>query len=69
MQRPHTLRVASVLIAVVGVIYMPAAWADQPPEDQEQTVCGWIAERAAFALWSSAAGEQTPNAWRSVPGA
>ena len=69
MQRPHTLRVASVLIAVVGVIYMPAAWADQPPEDQEQTVCGWIAERAAFALWSSAAGEPTPNAWRSVPGA
>ncbi len=31
-------------------------------------MCGWFTERAAFALWSSAAGKPDGDAWKAIPG-
>jgi alpha/beta superfamily hydrolase len=55
-----------VLFAAVGLAGASAAGS---PDDPEKTVCGWLLERAAFALWSSVAGRPDPTAWKSVPGA
>jgi len=49
--------------------FMALASGDPSSDNLEDTVCGSIAERAAFAAWSWSAGRPNPDAWRSVPGA
>jgi alpha-beta hydrolase superfamily lysophospholipase len=60
------------VVVLVAVLVVAGAFVDvaaKPSDDVEQTVCGWILERAAFAVWSAVAGRPNPNAWKSVPGA
>jgi alpha/beta superfamily hydrolase len=63
------VRCASVLAALTASVGLSVSPAQQPFDDREQPVCGWLMERAAFALWSTLAGRPKPEAWKSVPGA
>jgi alpha/beta superfamily hydrolase len=62
------VRHAFPLVALFVILSFRAASAASP-EDLEQTVCGWIKERVAFALWSFAAGKPDGDAWKAIPGA
>jgi alpha/beta superfamily hydrolase len=64
----HSVRGGSLLAVLIAGLCVSVASADQSTEDREQSVCGWLLERTAFALWSSAAGEPHPDRWKSVPG-
>jgi alpha/beta superfamily hydrolase len=59
----------SLLVALFAAVGLAGGSAAGSPDDLEKTVCGWLLERAAFALWSSVAGRPDPTAWKSVPGA
>ena len=61
------MRLIRLAVLIAGLC-LSVASADQSTEDREQSVCGWLLERTAFALWSSAAGEPDPDRWKSVPG-
>lgn len=65
----HTERCGSLLAVLTATVCLSVASADQSIDDREQSVCGWLMERMAFALWSSAAGQPNPEAWKSVWGA
>jgi alpha/beta superfamily hydrolase len=58
----------SLLTVLIAGLCLSVASADQSTEDREQSVCGWLLERTAFAFWSSAAGKPDPDRWKSVPG-
>jgi alpha/beta superfamily hydrolase len=61
------MRLIGLAVLIAGLC-LSVASADQSTEDRERPVCGWLLERTAFALWSSAAGEPDPDRWKSVPG-
>ena len=69
MNRLDIFWIALVLVMLHGVFCTAFVSANQLAENLEETVCGWLKERAAFAAWSSAAGKPDPDVWRSVPGA
>jgi len=64
----YRVRCRSYLAFLAVTVSLSVASADQSIDDREQSVCGWLMERTAFALWSSAAGQPNPEAWKSVPG-
>ena len=69
MNRFDSLWIVLALAILPVVFYRAFASANQSSENLEETVCGWLKERAAFAAWSSAAGRPNLDVWRSVPGA
>jgi alpha/beta superfamily hydrolase len=68
-QRIHAAWAGSIATLLAVVFFMSLASGEPPSGNLEETVCGWLAERAAFAAWSWSAGRPNPNAWSSVPGA
>jgi hypothetical protein len=57
-----------VFAVLTTTVAFSMAAAPEPFDNREQAVCGWLLEKIAFALWSTAAGRPNPEAWRSVPG-
>jgi alpha-beta hydrolase superfamily lysophospholipase len=69
LQRTHASRAVSAPTVLAMFFFMSLAAGEPASGNLEETVCGWLAERAAFAAWSWSAGRANPAAWRSVPGA
>jgi hypothetical protein len=64
----QALQIGTIAVVLGAPFCSAMTFGESSPRVEEETVCGWFKERAAFLSWSMTAGRPKPDAWKTVPG-